>query len=92
LSNLERALKDVLFKAKSKVQLFIRELNYRVKSFSAITNFEDESTKSKKTFDLLSLMLLISFVFLSPDKNTENIPTYSSGYGNHRKTAGNRKK
>jgi len=31
-------------------------------------NLEDESTESNRFFSLLSLMLLISLLFLSPDK------------------------
>lgn len=40
-------------------------------------NLEDESNESNKTFYLLSLMLLISLIFLSPDKVPQ---TFSQGH------------
>ena len=33
-----------------------------------MVNLEDESDESKKAFYLFSLMLLVSLIFLSPDK------------------------
>ena len=44
------------------------EATARIKSFIAAAHSDDESTKSTRTFYLVSLMLLISLLLLAPDK------------------------
>ena len=39
-----------------------------IRFISGVMNLEDGPNESKKAFYLLSLMLLISLIFLSPDK------------------------
>ena len=43
-------------------------ISTQINFISGVINLEDESNESKKAFYFLSLMLLISLVFLSPDK------------------------
>jgi len=64
----ERILKGTLSKISSKLQQSIIEISSHVKSIIAIIDLEREPTASKRTFYFFSFILLISVVFLSPDK------------------------
>jgi hypothetical protein len=68
VSNLERVVEKTL----SKVWLELQNIRVRISthfSFVAgVISLEDDSNESKRAFYLLSFMLLISLVFLSPDK------------------------
>jgi len=66
--NLERIAEETLSKIWFKLRQIHAKISPQINSISGVTNFEDESNESKKAFYLLSLMLLISLVFLSPDK------------------------
>jgi len=65
---LERFSRGTLSKVKSKLQQIVIRISSQVKFVAAIMNLEDESAESKKVFYLFSLMLLVSLIFLSPDK------------------------
>jgi len=65
---LEEILKEALPNVKSKLQLCVMEISSRINNIVAITNLEGKSNESKKAFYLLSLMLLVSMIFLAPDK------------------------
>jgi len=52
----------------SRLQKSVLDISSRIKGVAALVNLEDESTESKKAFYLLSVLLLIFFIFLSPDK------------------------
>jgi hypothetical protein len=66
--NLEKVVEGALSKAWLKLQQIRIRLSTQFSFIAGLVNFEDESTESKRTFYLLSFMLLISLVFLSPDK------------------------
>jgi len=66
--DLEKIFKGTLSKVRFKLQQRVFEISSQVKSITAITNQEDESTESNKAFYLLSIMLFISLIFLAPDK------------------------
>jgi hypothetical protein len=75
--HLERAFKEKLSKVGFKLQQANIKIFAQAKSLATIINFEDESDESQKTFYLLSLILLISLIFLSPDKVPQ---TFSQGH------------
>jgi hypothetical protein len=64
----ERILKRTPSKIRSNLQQSIIEISSHIKSIIAIINLEYEPTASKKTFYFFSFLLLISMIFLSPDK------------------------
>jgi len=66
--DLERVFKVKLSELGSKLQQAAFRISSQVRCVASIINLEDTSNESNKTFYLLSLLLLISFIFLSPDK------------------------
>jgi hypothetical protein len=66
--NLGKIFEDALSTAWFKLQQIRIKVFSEIKSFIAVVNLEDESNESQKTLYLFSLMLLISVVFLSPDR------------------------
>jgi len=77
--DLKRIFKGTLSKVRFKLQQRVFEISSQVKSITAITNQEDESTESNKTFYLLSIMLFISLIFLAPDKIPQTFPQAGTG-------------
>ena len=75
--DLERVFKRKLSDAGSKLQQAAFRISSQVKCVASIINLEDKSDESNKTFYLLSLVLLISLIFLSPDKVPQ---TFSQGH------------
>jgi len=65
---LRRIFKETLSKVRFKLQQSAIEVSSKIKGLAPIMNLEAESTESKKAFYIISLMLLISLIFLSPDK------------------------
>jgi len=75
---LERIFKRTLSKIWPKLQQSAIEIFAQVKGIAALLNLENESVESKKAFYFLSLMLLISLIFLSPDKILQTFtPTHA---------------
>lgn len=66
--NLERIAEETLSKIWFKLRQIRARISPQISFISGVIDLEDESNESKKTFYLLSLMLLISLIFLSPDK------------------------
>jgi hypothetical protein len=60
--------KDALHALKSKLQCVLLELSLQRKKIAAIVSLEGETAETRRAFYILSLMLLISFIFLAPDK------------------------
>ena len=66
--NLERVVEEALSKVWFKLQQIRVRIATQFSFIAGLMSLEDESNESKRTFYLLSLILLISLVFLSPDK------------------------
>jgi len=75
--NLERVVEEALSKVWFKLQQIRVRISTQFSFIAGLMNLEDESNESNKTFYLLSLMLLISLIFLSPDKVPQ---TFSQGH------------
>jgi len=65
---LERPFRRTMTKVKSELQQGFVKISSQVKGVMAVTSLENETTESRKALYFFSLMLLISLVFLAPDK------------------------
>jgi len=78
---LERIFKETLSKVRCKFQQCIIEISSHVKSIVAITSLKEESTVSNRAFYLLTLMLLVSLIFLAPDRILQTLPSTPADTG-----------
>ena len=81
VTKLQRILKEILSKIRIRLQHGFLEVTTQVKSVVTASNLDDESTESNRTFYLISLMLLISLVFLAPDKIPQAFSTAPANSG-----------
>jgi hypothetical protein len=61
-------LEDLPHTLRLKLQHIALELSAQTERLKEFVTLESQTSESRKTFYLLSLMLLISFIFLAPDK------------------------
>lgn len=66
--DLAAILDKVILRVRFRSQQQLARLLHRLKNFSEAINTEDETTQSTRVLYLVSLMLLISLILLSPDK------------------------
>jgi hypothetical protein len=78
---LQRLSKKVFSKIRVRIQHGLLEASAQVKGFVSAVNLSDESTESKRTFYLISLMLFIALVLIAPDKipQTFSVADVNSG-------------
>jgi hypothetical protein len=76
-------LKNVLMKvssqACSKLRQILFEICSQIREITSTAELEDESTGSRKVFYIISLILLIYIIFLSPDKIPQMVTQTSAG-------------
>jgi len=65
---LEKELKKTLTNAKSRLEKGVFEISSRVKSVTSLIIVENECAETTKAFYILTILLLTSLIFLSPDK------------------------
>lgn len=79
--DLVAAIGRAMLEIESKFQKLFTSLSYRFENLIGMMNDESETAQSPRVFYLISLVLLISLIFLSPDRILQVLPPFELNSG-----------